>query len=199
MPIAPHSSKSSKKTGRHLPLKMILSLSALSFIASAFGVEVGGKGFSNEPSQTVLTQNHDFDRSELLSPDYRPSSSVSGFSFLNPNRFSMQQSYSVNFTSSSLGAASAGLYLNTLNYKLADPLTLSADVGFYSPLYSSTAGSFGSRGIQDPSRGSSIVFPHVGLEYKPTKNTSFSLHLFNGQDAVKAYGYPSPFFNSWAQ
>jgi hypothetical protein len=172
---------------------------AITSFLPVFGDEPANTAFSSTPTRTVLTQNLDFDKSELLSPDYRPSKGVSGFSFLSPNRFSMQQSYSVNFSSGSLGSSSSGLYLNTLSYKLANPLTLSADVGFYSPLYSNSAGKFGSRGIQDPSLGSSLVMPRLGLEYKPTKNTTFSLQLFNGQDAVKAYGYPSPFMNPWTR
>ncbi|MDQ3002919.1 MAG: hypothetical protein M3Y08_16865 [Fibrobacterota bacterium] len=140
-----------------------------------------------------------------MAPDYQPANSVSGFSFMNPNRFSMQQSYSVNFASGTYGSNSAGLYLNTLSYKLADPLTLSADVGFHTPLYST--GAFSRRagpqnaGFQDPRLGSSLILPHVGLEYKPSKNTSFSLHLFNGQDAYKAYGSPygSSSINPWSR
>jgi hypothetical protein len=162
-------------------------------------VQANAKAFEIPANHTVLTQNSEFDRSELFAPDYRPSNTVSGFSFMNPNRFSMNQSYSVNFASGSMGSSSAGLYLNTLSYKLADPLVLSADVGFYSPLYSSTPGSFGSKGMQDPTQGSTFVLPRLGLEYKPTKNTTFSVHLFNGQDAVKAYGYSNPFLNPWTR
>ena len=36
----------------------------------------------------------------------------------NPKGFSMQQSYSMQFTSSSLGSHSSAMYLNTLSYKL---------------------------------------------------------------------------------
>ena len=150
-------------------------------------------GFQPTQTKTLLTEPGEFDRGELMAPEWRDGNSVSGFSLMNPNRFSMHQSYSVNFASGSYGSSSAGLYLNTLSYRLADPLTLSADVGFYSPLYSST-GSFSRSGFQDPRLGSSLVLPHVGLEYKPTKNTSLSLHLFNGQDAAKAYG-DSPFLS----
>ena len=136
-----------------------------------------------------------------MAPQWRDGHSVSGFSLLNPNRFSMHQSYSVNFSTGSFGSASAGLYLNTLSYRLADPLTLTADVGFYTPLYSSLAmgpsgGGPRNAGFQDPRASSSLVFPHVGLEYKPTERSSISLHLFNGQDAYKAYGgnpFLSPF------
>ncbi len=150
-------------------------------------------GFQPTQSNTLLTEPGDFDRGQIMAPEWRDGNSVSGFSLLNPNRFSMQQSYSVGFASGSGGSNSSGLYLNTLSYRLADPLTLSADVGFYSPLYSSTGG-FSRGGFQDPRANSSLVLPHVGLEYKPTKNTSLSLHLFNGQDAAKAYG-SSPFLS----
>ena len=145
---------------------------------------------------SVLTQGDDFDRSTLMNDDYR-GSSVSGFSFLNPNRFSMQQSYSVGFSSSSFGSQSAGLYLNTLSYRLADPLTLSADVGFHTPFYSNFGGPLaGGRG--NPAMNSSLVLPHVGLEYRPSEHSSFSLHFFNGPDAVKAYGYPgSALWKPW--
>ena len=153
--------------------------------------------FANgEPPKTVLTQGGEFDRSSLMAPQWRDENSVSGFSLLNPNRFSMHQSYSVNFASGSFGTASAGLYLNTLSYRLADPLTLSADVGFYTPLYASPSMGLNRGGLQDPRLGSSLIFPHVGLEYKPTEHSSISLHLFNGQDAYKAYGgdpFLSPF------
>ncbi|MEO6096184.1 MAG: hypothetical protein ABIW76_10970 [Fibrobacteria bacterium] len=190
-----------KRAGFNLQLLMAIALSATALNAgeplvsnSAFGVsEQGG-------TQSVLTQPQsepqEFDRGNLMAPEYRESS-VSGFSLANPNRFSMRQSYSVNFASGSFGSQSAGLYLNTLSYKLADPLTLSADVGFYSPLYSST-GSFSKAGFQDPRMGSSLVLPRIGLEYKPSKNTTLSLQLLNGQDAYKAYGSSmDPFASSW--
>ncbi len=179
---------------QRLAFGLFLCLSSLNFVSAA---DVLDPLDATKTPHTLLTQNSTFDRNDLFSPDYRSSNTVSGFSFMNPNRFSMRQSYSVNFASGSFGSSSAGLYLNTLSYKLADPLTLSADVGFYSPLYSSTPGSFGTRGIQDPSRGSSLVLPRLGLEYKPTKNTTFSIQLVNGQDAVKTYGNPGPFLNPW--
>ena len=95
------------------------------------------------------------------------------------------------------GAFDAGLYLNTFSYKLADPLTLIADVGFYTPFYSSLPG-MRSSSLRDSQQGSGVVFPHVGLEYRPSKNTSLSLHVFNGPDAAKAYGYDG-FLSPWAR
>jgi len=125
-------------------------------------------------------------------------SSVSGFSFLNPNRFSMQQSYSVGFSSGSFGSQSAGLYLNTISYRLADPLTLSADVGFHTPFHSSLGGPSMSGGMGNPGLGSSLVLPRIGLEYRPSEHSTISLQILNGPDAVKAYGYPgNSLWNPW--
>jgi len=152
------------------------------------------EAFGTRPN-TVLSGAEDFDRNTLVNPEYR-SSSVSGFSLLNPSRFSMRQSYSVGFSSGSLGSQSSGLYLNTISYRLADPLTLSADVGFHMPFYSSLGGPSG--GFQNPGMGGSLVLPHVGLEYRPSENSSISIHLINGPDAAKAYGYPGNFYwNPW--
>lgn len=145
--------------------------------------------------RTVLSGNDDFDRNTLVNPEFRDNS-VSGFSLLNPNRFSMRQSYSMGFSSGSFGSQSAGLYLNTLSYRLADPLTLTADVGFHMPFYSSFGGP--SAGFQNPGLGGSLVLPHIGLEYRPSENSSISIHFINGPDAAKAYGYPgSPYWNPW--
>lgn len=196
----PKAAKSMKRTGFYLPLAVALSLCA----SVVYSTEPSNRAFETTPVKTLLSEPEDFDRGTLMAPEYRPANSVSGFSFLNPNRFSMKQSYSMNFASGSFGSSSAGLYLNTLSYKLADPLTLSADVGFHTPLYSSGAFARGAgqrnAGFQDPRLGSSLVLPRVGLDYKPTKNTSFHLHLFNGQDAYKAYGSTmDPFVSPWAR
>jgi hypothetical protein len=167
-----------------LTLALAIAFSSAPVLAEA---DTDEDGISAEKPQTVLTQKEEFDRSSLMTSQMQ-GSSASGLSFLHPNRFSMRQSYSMSFSSGSIGSQSAGLYLNTLSYKLAEPLTLSADVGFYTPFYSSVPG-MRTSGFRDASQGSSIVFPHVGLEYKPSENTSISLHLFNGSDAAKAYGY----------
>lgn len=171
-----------------------LLLAALSLAALPALATPPSQGPASQP-KTVLTGADDFDRTDLLDPDYK-GNSVAGFSFLNPNRFSMRQSYSVGMSSGSFGTHSAGLYLNTISYRLADPLTLSADIGFHTPLYSSFGGP--AAGFQNPGLGSSLVLPHIGLEYRPSEHTSFSLHILNGPDAAKAYGYPgTSLWNPW--
>jgi len=186
-------SKSTGIKGISQALLMVFGLASAALVSASEPPKAAG----GEAPKTVLTQSDEFDRGTLMAPQWREGgSSVSGFSLLNPNRFSMHQSYSVNFASSSYGSSSAGVYLNTLSYRLADPLTLSADVGFYTPLYASPSMGMSKGGFQNPGLGSSLVFPHIGLEYKPSENSTISLHLFNGRDAYKAYGgdpFLSPF------
>jgi hypothetical protein len=199
--MMPETAKSKQRTDFYLPLLTAMALAAASLHADEPSFSMMDKA----PVRTVLTEPQEFDRGTLMAPEYQSQGSVSGFSFLNPNRFSMRQSYSVNFASGSYGSSSNGLYLNTLSYKLADPLTLSADVGFHTPLYNST-GSFARGGVpqkagfQDPRLGSSLVLPRVGLEYKPSKSTTVSLQLLNGPDAYKAYGSSmDPFVSPWSR
>lgn len=193
----PKTAKSFERCGFSGAIAVALALTAALACAPVRADETAATAFEPGAPRTVLTQPQEFDRGNLMAPEFQPQNSVSGFSFLNPNRFAMHQSYSMGISSGSFGSSSAGLYLNTLSYKLADPLTLSADVGFYTPLYNST-GAFSRSGFQDPRAGSSLIFPHVGLEYKPTQNTTFSLHLFNGPDAYKAYGSGlDPYDRAW--
>jgi len=142
----------------------------------------------------ILTSKADFDSKSLLAPKYR--NSGSGFSFLQPNRFSMQQSYSMSFSSSSAGSVSSGLYLNTLSYRLSNPLTLSADLGFYTPI-SSTISGMKQNTLMSQGTGSSVILPRFGLEYQPSENFSMNLEFFNARDAWKAYGssFSQPFRN----
>ena len=109
----------------------------------------------------------------------------------------MRQSYSVAFSSGSQGSISSGVYLNTLSYKLANPLTLSMDLGFYSPFHSTVPGLRDQTMMSKGGVGTSLILPHIGLEYKPSDRFSLSLGLVNGADAWKAYGGPvhQPFWS----
>ncbi len=141
-------------------------------------------------ASSILTEKEDFNSKSLYG------NSSPSFSLRNSHRFSMQQSYSLSFMSSGAGSASSGLYLNTLSYRLANPLTLSADLGFYTPI-SSTLPGMRQNSLMSQGAGSSLVLPRVGLEYRPTENFSMNVELFNGPDAWKAYGssFSQPFWN----
>ena len=145
---------------------------------------------SGSSQSSVVVGNGDFDSHSL----FAGRTSSNSVSFLNPNRFSMHQSYSLSFASGGTGSASSGVYLNTLSYKLASPLTLSMDMGFYTPIHSTIPGTR-QNSLSSPGAGTSMILPRLGLEYKPSDNFSLNLEIFNGQDAWKAYG-GSPFSSS---
>lgn len=169
----------------------ILILSAL-FTATA---QSSPEFSSDSPKQSVVLDKADFNYENLLAPEHR--STVSSFSFLDRNRFSMQQSYSLSFMSGGAGSMSSGLYLNTLNYRLSNPLTFSVDLGFYTPISSTIPGMRQNTLMSQGGAGSSFVLPRMGLEYRPSENFSMNLELYNGPDAYKAFGspYSQPFWN----
>jgi len=143
---------------------------------------------------TVLRDHGDFDSRSLLGGRGERGESLSGLSFSNPSRFSMQQSYSLSAMSGGGGSASSGLYLNTVSYRITDPLVLSVDMGIYTPLYSSYGSSYGGYAGKTGAESSSFVLPRIGLEYAPNDRFSLQLQVVNAQDAWKAYGgYPSYF------
>ena len=168
-----------------------ITLQVLSVLTFAQTVPAENSGNANS---SVVVGNGDFDSHSLFA---QPTSS-SSVSFLNPSRFSMHQSYSLSFASGGAGSTSSGVYLNTLSYKLASPLTLSMDMGFYTPIHSSIPG-MRQNALSSPGAGTSMILPRMGLEYKPSDNFSLNLEIFNGQDAWKAYG-GSPFSSSpWSR
>jgi hypothetical protein len=169
----------------------ILSFQILCVLAAAQITTPENTG-NSQPS--VVLGNGDFDSQSLMAPQ----KSASSLSFLNPGRFSMNQSYSLSFAAGGAGSTSSGVYLNTLSYKLANPLTLSMDMGFYTPIHSNIPG-MRQNSLSSPGAGTSLILPRMGLEYKPNDRFSLNLEIFNGQDAWKAYG-GSPFSQSlWSR
>ena len=147
------------------------------------------------PAATVLTNNEDFNSRSLMAqaPGSSPSPSESrgspSASFLfDPNRFFMSQSYTLSFTSGSAGSFASGVYLNSMSYRLSDPLTLSADMGFFIPIASTLPGSRPNGPGSGEGMQPSLIFPHIGLNYQPSENFSMSVDLVNQRDAWKAYG-----------
>ena len=174
---------------------LILSaLIAFSFISGYCQI---APEIENAPAlqKSVMLEKNDFNSDNLLASEHR-NTDASGFSFLDRNRFSMQQSYSLSYASGGAGSMSSGLYLNTLNYKLSNPLTLSVDLGFYTPISSTIPGARQNT-LMSQGTGSSFVLPRVGLEYRPNDRFVMNLDLVNMQDAYKAYGspYAQPFWN----
>jgi len=101
---------------------------------------------------------------------------------LNPKRFSMQQSYSLSYTSLGGHDFSQGVYLNTMSYQLADPLQVSLQWGVMNQPLS---------GLGVPSLYQNGFFVSgASVEYKPSRNLSVGVQ-FNRNPAGYWYrGYP---------
>jgi hypothetical protein len=133
-----------------------------SFASDGYSIPWREEGFS----RNSLTQN------------------TSSFQLLNPQAFHMDQSYSMSYFSSGHASQTSGLYLNTLSYQFGIPLTLSLDLGMHNVFSSSFNSAYGEPVVNDPG----FILPRIGLEYQPTENLLVGVHLFNMQDAYKAYG-----------
>ena len=97
----------------------------------------------------------------VLRQGYGAASGVANFLGLDPAKFSMQQSFTLSFTSLNGYGLAQGVYLNTMSYQLSTPLTLSVQWGFFNNL-------------TDPNRlspnGSGFFISGANLEYKPSEN-----------------------------
>ncbi|MDM7924966.1 MAG: hypothetical protein QUS35_03015 [bacterium] len=91
----------------------------------------------------------------------RPSGILDGL--IDPSRFKMTQSYSLSFFSAGSRSFNQGLYLNTMQYQLSDPLTAVLQVGYlHQPL--------GGAGLTGSSAGQFFI-SGASLEYKPSNGT----------------------------
>jgi len=94
---------------------------------------------------------------------------------LDPSRFSMQHSYSLGYTSFGGHGFSQGVYLNTMSYRLSDPLQVSLQWGM----------------INQPFGGASLYkngffLSNASVEYKPNRN--FSIGVQYNQIPASAVG-----------
>ena len=98
-------------------------------------------------------------------------SEESELSLLNPERFSMNHSFG--YSMSSMGGMSFGygVYSNQMHYLLTDKLSLSANLAFVQPTFSSLPGGVNSFNGQ--------TFYQAKLQYQPSENSRFELILDN--------------------
>lgn len=86
---------------------------------------------------------------------------------IDPNKFSMSQSYSLSFMSSGRQSTNVGLYLNTMNYQISDPLLMQVRVGYmHQPL--------GGMSSQTSQNGN-VFLQRAMLQYKPTDSMTFTV------------------------
>lgn len=114
-------------------------------------------------------QNKAISFSQLLTQGLSAPRGLVGWLGLNPNRFSMQHSYSLSYLSAGGNGYSQGLYLNTLSYQVADPLSVSVQWGMMNQPLSS----FGAA----PLYQNGFFFSGANLEYKPSDKFSVGLQI----------------------
>lgn len=85
----------------------------------------------------------------------------------NSSRFSMSQSYTMTFGSFGGQTYNQGLYLNTMNFQLADPLFMQVRVGYSHQPFQGLS----SMGRQD----GRFFLQQAMLQYKPGKNTNITI------------------------
>lgn len=83
----------------------------------------------------------------------------------------MRQSVTMGYATNGSTSVSGSLYMNEMSWRLSDPLVLHLDLGLATPLWASGAGSEALR-EQTPT-----VLPAVGLEWRPSDNTAFTLSV----------------------
>ena len=111
--------------------------------------------------------------------------SKSTFSLFDPSRFHMTNSFSLMYSSSNGRSQSLGMYLNSIEYQISDPLKIRLDLG-----YVQNAGSLFSSNTRNQRDGR--ILPGVSISWKPAKNLFFQ---FNYRE-IPAY-YNSGFYDSY--
>jgi hypothetical protein len=106
---------------------------------------------------------------------------------IDPSRFSMQHSYSMSYASMAGHGFTQGLYLNTMTYQFAMPLTVSLQLGMaHNPFESTNTPSMLQNGI---------FVSGAQVRYQPTKNTVFQFN-FQQRPYQNSAGYYGMYDNN---
>jgi len=130
-------------------------------------------------AQTENTQTNLFKPSETFE---RPKGFLSYL--IDPSKFSMSHSYSISYFSAGDQKFSQGLYLNTMNYRISDPLLMQVRVGYlHQP--------FGGPGLMKEN-GGKVFVQRAMLQYKPSDNMWFRIDY-----QVMPYSMSYPYYYRW--
>ena len=117
-----------------------------------------------------------------------------GFGLLDPSRFSMSQSYSMSYVSGSGYSGSVGLYMNTITYRISDPLTLQVGLGYlHEPL------GFLNKSGGEAGRNTGRFLPNARLDYRPSEKFHLmvdfrTVPVLWDNGAGGYYGYRTPYW-----
>ncbi len=127
--------------------------------------------------------------SQLLTQGLSAPKGLIGLLGLNPNRFTMQHSYSLSYLSAGDNGYSQGMYLNTMSYRFSDPLSFSLQWGVMNQPLSGSGAS--------PLYQSGFFFSGANLEYKPSDKFSVGLQINSlpRSSYYAPYRLGSPYYN----
>jgi len=125
--------------------------------------------------------------SDRIGTPYSPTTSI--FSFIDPSKFHMQQSYSLSFISSGNTSGSLGLYTNRISYTINQNLQLIADIGYLHQPFSSL-------GNMPLSLDKGQLLYGGELRYRPTENSLIQLRFENAPSYLWQRNSNYNYFNS---
>ncbi len=112
----------------------------------------------------------------------------------NSKNFTMTHSFQVSMLSSKYGNISLTSYVNSMNYKLNDKLSVSADVKLqYSPFTSSMFGSQYAKTLQNDLTG--LTLSRLSLDYKLSETSFIKLEFRNLNDGSYYNNFNPMFYN----
>ena len=148
----------------------------------------GTNGFQNVFSVPV---NSDNAGKSLLSIQ-KPGINLKKMSLLDPERFTMKQSYMMNFSSTGGNGGLMGMYLNTMEYRFNAPLVMRLQVAYQTQTGIVFGNKDGYNGLNNLNQGRLFV-PAFDLIYKPFKNTTFGFSYRDYSGMANQYNPYSPF------
>ncbi|HEY3294431.1 MAG TPA: hypothetical protein VGL38_03240 [bacterium] len=100
-----------------------------------------------------------------------------------PNRMHMTQSFSFGYASAGGHGVSQGMYMNTVDYRISNPLFLTTHLGYVFQPSSSPQWNTGlSNGFQNGN-----FVGGADLNWRPWSNTTFRLSVYRGMDSSPYY------------
>lgn len=142
---------------RFASLKKLGCLAMVVMAGYASGVQAQTTGMNPASSKTVFNVQ-------------KPAMNPRSLSLLDPDRFSMKQSYLANFSSSGGSGGVMGMYINSMEYRFNAPLIMRLKVAYQTQTGMLFGGKDSFTGLRQRNQGRLFV-PSFDLVYQPFKNT----------------------------
>ncbi len=114
------------------------------------------------------------------------SSTLSNYSLFDPNRFKMQQSYSLSYSTFGNQSMSVGVYQNAMSFLLSNKFLLNTRFGFYhNPLQLGTFNATSNNMLDNLIFGADLI-------YRPKENATFMIRFDR-----RPYYYPYEYYNPY--